>query len=909
GNINYYITNSSGIRYKNGTLNYQSVYYTEKEQLSSADFANGTYSIIINFSSDYNFYLNSSCIITLNFSVSTPIIPTIIEFINLPTRVNESSYLDIILNLTDFQKNETISNGPVEITIIASFEDGSTITNITNTDTNAFGVVEISYFVPFEAISISITANYYGSTQYEQSSNSTSILVIRQEIDLTILLLPPLFVPEGLPLFITGQIKSENGTVPNGKIGMTIIIASSFGIYTFDFNFTPSSRTFFYMIPIPENVFSISVSATYYGTRGYKVEASPRAVAILNELEYFIRENFFSLLIIGLIIVSVIIGLVTYFKAIRPRTEPLTAKKKRLMIQRVEMTKELAKITKDLDKLRSETLVQAQKAERDGLYEEAAKAYEKVGNLSLELAEKSIAKDYLARARSLMKKVAKEDLTSKREQERRKIIESARMALRERKPLEAGKYYSKIVAISIQLGDLETAQKFSNLIASTEEQLKMLKDQELRTELKDILQKADKAMGKQKFGVAAKHFEEASRLLFLLNESEGVNKFASWAKLARERQEIFSDEVTDWKNDLNKIIKETKEVVEEKKEEGDYDQVILNLIKIAIYYLELEDENKFKEYRLQAKSYSDKLKIFRTDRRSKIESDKLEILQKAEKADTEHEYKIAAELYEKAAKLAIDLGDRYEGKQLMEKAQILFKQAKRWTETEKLEKLEEIIKPIEPAPKKVAIPIKPRLITELPKPKPIKPFAEVIKPVELHEIREVPKPRKPEKLILKPKIEKPITKPEIIPKEITPITKPEIIPKEIPLTVEERNIQEIRMQIEKLHSLIFDCQKNKRLNTALYYYKNASKLAKQINDKHLLNSYSFKIEELKASKPTKVESRDKLRKLIESSEDNIRKKKFAKAVEELNDVAEIFFSMGDEEGGIDFLDRAREIQK
>ncbi len=896
GIITYNITNSSGGYYKNGTLNYQTGYYTGSVQLLSTELANGTYDIIVNFSSNYNFYLNSSCTIALNFSVETPIIPTVIEFVNLPTIVNESSYVDIIINVTNAQKTETIPFGLVEITIIASFGDGSTQTNIINTNTSASGDANISYFVPYESISISITANYYGSSQFEQSSNSTSILVVRQKIDLTLLLLPPLFVPEGLPLFITGQIKTTNGTVLNGTIVLSISIALSISslpiLHTFSINFTPSSDgLFIFILPIPENIFSVSVSATYYGTRGYKVEASPRAVAILNELEYFIRENFFLLLIIFLIIALVIIGIVTYFKAIRPKTEPLTAKKKRLMSQRMETTKELAKITKELDKLRSDTLIQAQKAERDGLYEEAAKAYEKVGNLSLELAEKSIAKDYFARSRVLLKKVAKDELISKREQERKELIESARMALRERKVLEASKYYSKIVSISIQLGDLETAQKFSNLMASTEDQLKLLKDQELRTELKDILQKADKAMGKQKFDAAAKYFEEASRLLLLLDEPEGVRKFSSWAKLSRERQELFSEEVTDWKADLNKIIDETEKVVEKKKEEADYDQVILNLLKIAIYYLELEDENKFREYRQMAKSYSDKLKIFRTDRRADIESEKLKILQKAEQAESKNDFKNAAELYEKAAKLAIDLGDRYEGRSIMEKAQILFKQAKKWAESEKIE---ELMKPIKPAPKEISKPPKPRLMTELPKPKPIKPLIERIKPTELPEIKVISEPIEPEKIITKPIVEKPI--PKVIPKEPLP-------------TIEEQKIKNIRNQIDKLHTLVFDCQKNNRINTAIHYYKQASILANQINDKRLADSYFLKIEELKVSKPKKIESRDRLQKLMESSENHIRQKKFAKAIEELKDIAEIFFSQGDEEAGIDFLDRIKEIQE
>ncbi|NVM01869.1 MAG: hypothetical protein HWN67_06015 [Candidatus Helarchaeota archaeon] len=901
GIITYNITNSSGGYYKNGTLNYQLGYYTGSVQLLSTDLANGSYDIIVNFSSSFNFYLNSSCTIALNFSISTPIIQTVIEFVNLPSKVNESTYIDIIMNLTNAQKTETIPSGSVEITIIASFEDGSTQTNITNKLTDLSGVINISYFVPSESISVYISANYYGSSQYEQSSNSSSILVIRQRIDLELLLLPPLFVPEGLPLLITGKIETENGTVPIGTIVMSISVALSIAtmpiIHTFSINFTPSSKgIFIYIIPIPENIFSVSVSATYYGTRGYKVEASPRAVAILNELEYFIRENFYLLLISSLIIAIVIIGIITYFKAIRPKTETLTTKKKRLMTQRIETTKELVKITKELDKLRGETLAQAQKAERDGLLEEAAKAYEKVGNLSLELAEKSIAKDYFARARVLMKNVTKKELISKREEERKKLIESARMALREKNVLKASKYYSKIVAISIQLGDLETAQRFSNLIASTEDQIKLLKDQELRTELKGILQKADKAMGKQKFGIAAKHFEEASRLLLLLDEPEGVKKFSGWAKLARERQEIFSEEVTDWKAELNMIIEDTKKVVEKKKEEADYDQVILNLIKIAIYYLEIEDENMYREYRQRAKSFSDKLKIFRTDRRSKIESEKLRILQKAERAESEHDFKIAAELYEKAAKLAIDLGDRNEGKQIMEKAQILFKQAKRWAESEKLEKLKELEKPIKPAPKIVAIPVKPKLITELPRPKPIRPIFERAKPVELPEIKVLPKPIEPEKIVIKPIVEKPIMIPKAIPKEILP-------------TKEEQKTENIRNQIDKLHTLVFDCQKNKRLNTAIYYYKVASNLAKQINDKRLVDSYFLKLEELKVSTPQKIESRDKIRKLIESSENKIRNKKFAKAIEELKDIAEIFFSMGDEQGGIDFLERINEIQK
>lgn len=900
GVVKFYITNATGIKYKQGNLNYYSGYYrNDSVQLFSTELANGTYSIIVNYNSSYNFYFNSSCSIVLNFSVSTPIIPTIIEFINLPKIANESSYIDFMINLTNSEKTEVISGGLVDIVLIASFDDGSTLVNRTSTNTNDSGLIEISYLIPLESITISITANYYGSNQYEQSSNSTGIVVIREKILLTIITWPILFVPEGEPLSVFCLLENSSGPLTNKLIIMNIIITSSLGIYTLNFNFTSSSQGLVSLIlPIPEKIFSVSVSATYYGTKGYKIEGSPRSVAILNQLEYFLRENYIPILLFVLVITLVIIGIVTYFKAVRPRSESLPAKKKRLMMQRAEMTKELDRIVAEIDRLRDTTLIQAQKAEQDGLFEEAAKAYERVGNLSLELAEKSIAKDYFARSRSLMKEITKEEVNKKREDERKKLVESARIALKERKIGEASKYYQKIVNLSIQLGDLKTAQKFSNLIVSTEDQLEMLKDQDLRTELKDILTKGDKAMGKQKFNEAAKHFEEASRLLILLNEPEGVKKFAEWAKLARERQEIYSESAKDWKSELLSTIEETYKVAEKKKEESDYDQVILNLLKIAIYYLELDDETNFQEYRQKAQGYSEKLKIFRTDRKAKTESTKIEILQRAEKAESEGNFNKAAELFEAIAKLAIELGDRYEAKQHMNKAQILLKQSKKFAETEELEKLEKPTKPLEIALKKEIKPTKIKSITGIPKPRLIKPIEKMVKPVKV--------PR-----IMPDKLTKPSAK---IPKhEITELAElPEAIPEEIPPIMDDEKLKEIRNQIDDLTILIKDCQQNKRFNSAIYYYKIAANLSKKTGDKQLYDSYTLKIKELNTSIPKKIEplkSRDKIKKLMDISEKNLGKKDFSKVIENYKDIAELFFLIKEEDAAIDFLDKIKELKK
>ncbi|MHA1299577.1 MAG: hypothetical protein ACTSO9_09100 [Candidatus Helarchaeota archaeon] len=898
GIVSFYITNASGGKYKQGNLYYYNGYYrNDSIQLLSTELANGTYTIIVNFTSNYNFYFDSYCNISLNFSVATPIIPTVIEFVNLPTMVNENSTVTIILNLTDAQKSQTIPGGLIEITIIASFEDGSTLPNITSTSTNTTGIIELNYLVPFEAITISITVSYYGSSQFEQSSNSTSIIVIQYQINLNLYVLPFLFVPEGEPIYIGGLLKNELGLVPNGTIGITIIIVSNIGPISFNLNITPTSDgLFLFMLPIPNNIFSVSVSATYYGIKGSTADATPSSLAILNNWEYFFRENFGSILLIFLIIILVLIGVIVYFKAVRPKTEPLEAKKKRLMIQRAEMGQELARITAEIEKMRTETLAQARKAEQDGLYEEAAKAYEKVGNLSLELAEKSIAKDYFSRSRQLMKKVQQQELNAKRLQERKKLIEMARNAIRDRKILEASEYYNKIVAISIKLGDLKTAEKFSNLIASTEDQLEMLKEQKLRNDLKSILSKGDRAMGKQKFAEAAKYFEEASRLLLMLNEPEGVKKFASWAKLAREREEIFSDTITDWKKDVELIIKETEKEVEKKKEEADYDQVIFNLIKIAIFYLELDDEKKFKEYRQKARSYSDKLKVFRTDRKYQLESEKLELLKKAEKAESEENFKKASEFYENAAKIAVKLGDRAEGKQIMDKAQILLKQAKKMAESDKLEELE---KTIETKPKKLTpkTPAKPKVISELPKPKPIKPV-ETPKPIKVPKISPISKPLKPIEPVKAPVKPKKVVK---VKKKAKP--KPKI---------DKAKAEQIKKQIEKLHTLIFDCQKNNRLNTAIYYYNVASNLAKMLEDKHSVESYALKIEELSAKISKKIDpqkSRQKIRKLIETAEKNRSKKDIIKVIENYKDIAEEFFKLGEKEGGIDFLDKINQLKK
>ncbi|MHA1405426.1 MAG: hypothetical protein ACTSSI_16805 [Candidatus Helarchaeota archaeon] len=860
------------------------------------NFANGSYQVLVNFSgTPKNYFQNASHVSNLTILVTGEKITTQIQHV-IPQTILESNKLVINASLEKLNGDPIVSEN-INFTVITTYLDSSTDIFSVSKVTNASGHAGFEYHVPDGASTISILMTYYGDQYRHAAANSSFVTVEHHDITLTIMEYPGIISP-GETLSITVRLLNDTTPLVGKQVNLTITFAFTGGdsqefLFSVQTDANGRATASIQLTGTLESAISVSINAVFYGSNGFSSAAAPKSIAILTQFEIFLRNMLPLLLTLLFIMITIIviavITMIVYVKYIRPKREPLAEKKRRLMIKRAETDKEIAEITRELNRLRQETLLKAKQARKGNKYEEAWKLYEKVGNLSLELAEKSVAKEFFAIAREMKSSYERTVQDKELRKERTRLINQAREAIKNQQTREAKILYSKIVEISRRLKDHEAVEKYSKLAGTAVEQVKTVASLDLRKTLKQTLAKADSLMGKQKFQKAAEHFEQASKILIALGEEDGVKRFIGWAKLAREREEMLTGAIDQWRTTVEEKQEKLLANADKQYSAGHIEDALEDLRSALVFAMELGDDETVENIKDKISKIETKIANFKGNDQEKNKMKLEKALKSAKEAEESKQYGVAIHLYESAASYAADLGDSEQAKALMEKVQEILeiKQKKEedlirktLQENEK-ETPEETEQSTKTAEKKLP---KPKQISETPIAK--------VKPIKI----KAKKPTKPAKKAKKVKRIKKVIK----------IKKPGKT-----LAKEEAKLLEIR--IENILKIASDFLNKKLYLTAAFLYRKAAGFSAELGDSEQQSELNLKAEHLETIRADKKidqrKIRTKCRTLVNEAETAIAKKNIKQAIKAYEEVTENFFLLGDEDAALEFFEKIIKLRE
>ncbi|MHA1894501.1 MAG: hypothetical protein ACTSX4_08375 [Candidatus Helarchaeota archaeon] len=879
GEVNFTIYNSTHT-YTN-TMAWNPSYDMFYKQIpwSNIGFVNDTYGLYFNFTSTKNYYFNSSVtydpgLIVLGENVS---IISHLEIYDVPNNIYENESILIQARLLDDQFTP-LGGSSIEFSIFAFFRDGTT-TNITTSNiTQSNGISLINYTVPQWAISIAISMNFYGDSTINPSSNSTNRVVTQTVYTLTLTV--PSESRPGTSITYQAQLKMNGNPAPNLNITFNLTYYHVGGTQiTYQINVTTNAQGIAqFQYVAPSDASSVSIIAIYYGGKGFSQSASPKSIPLLTDYEIFLRENLElirNILIIAIIVIVIaVVGILVYTKIIRPRTEPLTEKKRKLMIQRSEMNKEIALITAEINRMRQKTINEAKIAKFEKRYDDARKLYEKVGNLSLELAEKSVAKEFFALSRQMAKKAEAQKSRKQLIEERNKSIAKAREAIKNHNIELANKYYQEVIALSRRLGDTDAVQRFSKLIGETAEKIESEKQMNIRKKLGDLLSQANNSMDKQKFDEAAEDFEEASYILLTLGEIDGVERYAEWARAARVRDGILTGKGDEWSEKLEERINTSIKRANELVKRGATSKAIKELHKSSVFALELENKELFDKIQAEISKLSEEEET--TEEIQDTNQIKINNYNKmGETASKDGNIDLAIKYYKKALEIAKEINDE-------EKVADI---------TSKINKLKSTA---EKLAKKIA--------------------QDIVKEEDVKEKEEKEEKIKEKQLTvktLKPlPIVKPLPKPVIKPKKFVK-PKKRVTTKKIKKESDETDRKILLVKIDNILKLASDSLNKKNYQTASYLYKRAAELSKDINDLEQFTELNMKAEEIKTLKPKKAKSKRALRTELTNLVRGIQKFKgsMEKLLEKYERITELFFLVNEEDAAIEYFEKVLNLKQ
>ncbi|MHA1268843.1 MAG: hypothetical protein ACTSPY_03575 [Candidatus Helarchaeota archaeon] len=692
----------NGFTLSNVNITYQVNYGTKISMISKGNgyyyasfeansYGLGNHSIILNCTGTINY---SSATYFINLEIKEKMATQI--QLKYPTTIFDNSTLLVYANLTNIN-NISLKNQLLNIQFTFSFLNGSLKTISINKFTNLSGIVNASVLIPLGTDYITIIASFGGSYNFSSSSTQIQIQVQRIEYTLTIITSISGQINRYLPIQV--DLNSSLGNTTNRLIFLTIsIITTSGEIRSEVLNATTNENgtvSFNYLIPIDSA--ALTIIAEFYGIYGEYSISNIKTVVTVADWLLLIQNNLPLIILIFLIILITIIVLVLYYKVFKPRVISLGDKRQKLIMQRAEARKELQRITDEITQERSNIIAKAKDALLNEDYTTAKKLYEKAANLSLELADKNLAKEFFSKADEIRHKIMEGKKKAELYDQRTKFLNKARAAIQDRKIQEASEYYKKTAEISRLLGENEAYNKYMKLSENVIERIEILHAGDLRRKAGELLSNADKMMAKQNFIAAAHNFEEASRLLLKLEE-EDAEKFITWARLARERNVSEGQPKDQWKNVINDEIKKHKNTIKEALESGKYEKAIELYEKIAILYTEIDKPESVKKARNNAKIIQDKLESLKSEPEEKqLEDKRNSIIEKAQKFESENKLTQALRYYREAVRISEELGEKeiaygYKEKtrQIIKKINQLKEEEKAKPETEKAEVPEEI---------------------------------------------------------------------------------------------------------------------------------------------------------------------------------------------------------------------------
>ncbi|MHA1649541.1 MAG: hypothetical protein ACTSYB_05050, partial [Candidatus Helarchaeota archaeon] len=428
-----------------------------------------------------------------------------------------------------------------------------------------YAILNLTNYTP-NTYNIQITA---WAVDYQNSSTTITLEVMLVVYNLTIRV--PSHSSGGEFLTIKAQLWNGTHFVSGVLINFTIILIKQGDIVEtyYRSNYTATNGTAIIIFRVPLSTITIHISATYESAGGAIVYSDTEIVTAVDPW-VFTLENIFILVVLLLISGYILIaGVYLYRRKLRPKLMSIEDKKRTLLQKRAENRREIMRITQEIKTLRSKTLKEADVAKNNMNFKKAAELYEKAGNLTLELADKSVAREFFLKAKEMQRLAEQKERQKELRERREKLLEKARVAIRERNVVEAARNYRQVAELSRMLGEKDQAEKFLKLANAAHERIEALKEGDLRKKSGQFLSKADKAMGKQNFIEAAENFEEAAKIMILLGEDDGLKRFAGWAKLARERDALANQKTREeWMQELKQkqksLINKAKMLVREK---------------------------------------------------------------------------------------------------------------------------------------------------------------------------------------------------------------------------------------------------------------------------------------------------------------------------------------------------------
>lgn len=509
------------------------------------------------------------------FPIKTSLVAEIKDFIQIEVQLNDTYNLQGISGIIWYQ----IQNKTYQMVPSATLGWYYTIINLTNYNPGTYSIQINSWAIDYQNASTMISlkvkfVNYSLILSMPSHANAGNNLTLR------VSLFNGTHYISGAMINVTLQILLQNDTIIMIKLsGLTA---------------TNGTATFIYLIPA--KTVALYVSASYEREGGAMVYSDVRTVSSVDPWVFFLESWFLTIIIVILLGYLLILGVYVYRTKIRPRFMSVEAKKRELMKRRAENRREITEITQEIQQLRAETLKEADSAKANLDFGKAGKLYEKAGNLTLELADKSVAREFFLKSKEMQKQSDQKERQNEMKDRREKLLEKARVAIRERDVIEAARNYREVAEISRILGERDQADKFLKLANAAHERIEALKEGDLRKKSGIFLSKADKAMGKQDFLDAARNFEEAAKIMVVLGEEDGVNRFAGWAKLARERNALVNEKPREyWMEELREaqktIMGKAKLLVREKK----FDDAINEYTTLVVYSVELGEEEKIEK--------------------------------------------------------------------------------------------------------------------------------------------------------------------------------------------------------------------------------------------------------------------------------------------------------------------------
>ncbi|MHA1267359.1 MAG: hypothetical protein ACTSRS_19125 [Candidatus Helarchaeota archaeon] len=565
---------------------------TYQATLNLTEIGTGNYTLEIKTGTISNMYQEAN--VSINLEILTKIQTKLLIKLSASVRVGE--ILNSTFNLQTLDSNP-IPNQLISYSIRVTFYNGSELLLEGSITLNGSGLGGITYMVPLGVNYITIFGNFEGSGNLKGIWNSSLIFV--ESVAYTLTIAVPSSIRVGEDLRIKASLSNNTHIIPNALINFTIIVTFSAEESSEYFlaGYTNANGTATVLFTVPEGSISIYILASYTSYEGKTTSSNPQTVLSIDPLtDFFAKYGIIFALILGVMILSILL-VYTYRKA-RRRFMSIEERKRELMQKRAQNRREIAMITQEIKEMRAQTLKEADAAIKNLNYSKAAQLYEKAGNLTLELADKTVAREFFLKAKEMQKMADKKAKQKELREQREKLLEKAREAIRERNIIEASRNYRQVAEISRLLGEREQADKFLKLANAAHERIEALKEGDLRKKSGVFLSKADKAMGKQNFLEAAKNFEEAAKIMLMLEDDEGVNRFTGWAKLARERDALAKQKSKEeWENELinqqKKLIQKAKLLLREKNFEGAADIYS----QLTIYALELGNLASVKKFK------------------------------------------------------------------------------------------------------------------------------------------------------------------------------------------------------------------------------------------------------------------------------------------------------------------------